>query len=183
MKRKSSSKITVKSKSDPTNLAVKAGIIIGVLLVIVIGANFLMGQNTTKSPGSPGTTYSPDDLFSMCIEHATIAKHYHWELEIFISGEKQNIPANIGIQSNCMRPIHTHDISGTVHVELPEGAGNLKPTIGDFFTIWGETLSSSELLGQQGVLKASINGQTYNAAVIVDYAPSNGDAIVLSLES
>ena len=183
MKRKSSSKITVKSKSDPTGLAMKAGIIIGVLLVIVIGANFLIGQNTTKSPGSLGTTYSHDDLFSMCIEHATVASHYHWKLEIFLAGEKYTIPANIGIQSGCMRPIHTHDSSGTVHVELPEGAESLKPTVGDFFTIWGETLAPNELLGRQGVLKATVNGQTYNAANIADYAPRDGDTIVLTLES
>ncbi len=182
MDRKSTKKITVKTKSDPASIAMKAGIIVGVLIILVIGANFLIGQNTGNL-GSPGNTYTHDDIFTMCIDHATIARHYHWNLEIYLNGEKYTMPSNIGVQSNCMRPVHTHDTSGTVHVELPDGAESMTPSVGDFFQIWGQTLAPNELLGQQGSLTVTLNGQSYDAASMGDYTPNDGDTIVLSLNS
>src|SRR3989475_4379207 len=50
------------------------------------------------------------------------------------------IPANIGFSSDCARPLHTHDTSGTIHVETDV---NQNYTIGDFFLIWGKVFNSS----------------------------------------
>src|SRR5437870_11139268 len=40
------------------------------------------------------------------------------------------IPGGIGFSSTCARPLHTHDTSGTIHVETDV---NQNYTIGDFF--------------------------------------------------
>ncbi len=53
---------------------------------------------------------------------------------------RQVIPANVGLGSNCIRPIHTHDGSGTLHVETDQ---NRDYTLADFFLIWGKVFNSS----------------------------------------
>ncbi len=52
----------------------------------------------------------------------------------------QLIPANIGLLPNCNRPLHTHDASGTIHVETDE---NRDYVLGDFFFVWGKIFNNS----------------------------------------
>ncbi len=49
------------------------------------------------------------------------------------------IPSNVGIVS-CGKPLHTHDASGTIHVETDVDRNY---TIGDFFLIWGKIFNSN----------------------------------------
>lgn len=72
------------------------------------------------------------------IDHAQAVMHTHTNLSIIINGEKQYLPANIGITEQGMRIIHTHDDSGQLHVESPYIRIY---TLGDFFTIWGKKFS------------------------------------------
>ena len=43
--------------------------------------------------------------------------HWHVNLSIIIKGEKQEIPANIGIGA-IHQPIHTHETDGVIHLEF-----------------------------------------------------------------
>lgn len=70
--------------------------------------------------------------------------HIHPHLKIIINGTEQIIPANIGITLACMHPIHTHDASGTLHVESPEQRDF---TLGDFFAVWQKPFSHDQILG------------------------------------
>ena len=47
------------------------------------------------------------------------AFHWHSELAIYVKGEKQDIPANIGIGA-VHQPVHTHNDSnqGIIHLEF-----------------------------------------------------------------
>jgi hypothetical protein len=65
---------------------------------------------------------------------ATLLYHSHPGVSIVINGSSFTIPANVGINGNCLRPVHTHDTSGTIHIETDE---NRDYTLGDFFLIWG----------------------------------------------
>ena len=62
-----------------------------------------------------------------------------------------------------MKPIHSHDASGKLHVELPKNYGRT-PTLGDFFAIWSEwagqtiELNRNTLLGETGSVLLSSNG-------------------------
>lgn len=80
----------------------------------------------------------------------TIAAHYH----IFIQGV--DVPSNIGIDPklyndhsldefgiNGFAPIHTHDTSGTVHIET---ARDRPYTMGYFLSIWGVKANSACLV-------------------------------------
>jgi hypothetical protein len=76
--------------------------------------------------------------------HYNLAMHTHQMLRIVILGEEQLIPANVGIQGNIMRPVHTHDTTGQLHVE----AACIRDfTLGDFFEIWGERFDGECILG------------------------------------
>jgi len=84
--------------------------------------------------------------------------HIHPVLRITINGQNVAIPANIGIDPSLwkdhsldsygmmagMAPLHTHDASGTIHVE---STTTRDYTVGEFFGIWGETFDAQEVLG------------------------------------
>src|SRR5581483_8345176 len=62
--------------------------------------------------------------------------HIHQHLDLFIDGQSVPVPSGIGIQEaqGFISPIHTHDLSGIIHVESPFAADF---TLGQFFDIWG----------------------------------------------
>jgi hypothetical protein len=70
--------------------------------------------------------------------------HFHPLLAVYVDGKRIRVPADIGIDpkrdSMQMAGLHTHDASGTIHVEGVEHA-----TLGQFFSIWGVALSSTRL--------------------------------------
>lgn len=64
------------------------------------------------------------------------ALHIHQHLDMNINGSVVSVPAEIGINeaAGFISPIHTHDVSGVVHVE----SNVVKDfTLGQFFDIWG----------------------------------------------
>lgn len=69
------------------------------------------------------------------------AFHWHPELTIYVKGEKQEIPENIGIGA-VHQPIHTHDDSGqgVVHMEFQGMARKQDITLGQFFKNWGKDI-------------------------------------------
>ncbi len=74
------------------------------------------------------------DPLKSCVNHAG-GMHIHPDLSISIDGAAQEIPANIGVSVACMRPVHTHDSTGIIHVEFPRKHDF---TLRDFFTVWDE---------------------------------------------
>ncbi|MGH9925676.1 MAG: hypothetical protein ACRD5B_09895 [Nitrososphaeraceae archaeon] len=73
--------------------------------------------------------------------------HIHPKLNITVNGQPQLIPKDIGIHSSLykdhsldrygmsgMAPLHTHDDTGTLHVESNV---NRNYTLGQFLKIWG----------------------------------------------
>lgn len=63
--------------------------------------------------------------------------HWHAELDLYVKGMKQDIPADIGIGS-VHQPVHTHDASGTIHLEFPGLVRRQDTTLGQFFKNWGK---------------------------------------------
>ncbi len=60
--------------------------------------------------------------------------HIHQHLDITINGQNIIVPANIGIATTFISPLHTHDTGGIIHIESPV---NKDFTLGQFFTEWG----------------------------------------------
>jgi hypothetical protein len=80
--------------------------------------------------------------------------HGHAHLSIFVNGVAKAIPANIGIvaartgQAACDYPLHTHDLSGMLHMHA---LTRTVFTLGQFFTVWGQTLSTTNIAGFTGL--------------------------------
>ena len=91
--------------------------------------------------------------------------HWHPELSIYIKGAKQEIPANIGI-GVTHQPLHTHDNTGVIHLEIQGLVTRDDIKIGRFFKIWGKLFNSNCILdscnGPNGKVKMLVNGRENN---------------------
>ena len=84
---------------------------------------------------------NPDPISQDCLDHNGLARHDHATLQIFINGEQESVPGNVGIMTDIcnkegeeMHAVHTHDSSGRLHIESNE---DIDIPIGVFFDIWG----------------------------------------------
>lgn len=109
--------------------------------------------------------------------------HWHPELSIFIKGQKQEIPADLGIGIKH-QSIHTHDSSGILHLEI-QGLVRKKDTqLGRFFKIWGKQFNSSCILefcnGPDGSVKMFVNDNPNTE--LENYQMKDGDKIEIRYE-
>ncbi len=72
--------------------------------------------------------------------HQQLAIHIHPELTITVDGENEVIPANVGIVGTCMAELHTHDTTGTIHVETATQERFAQIAFADFFDVWGRSV-------------------------------------------
>lgn len=99
-----------------------------------------------------------------CLLNMPEAYHVHAHVSIFLDGEPLAVPANIGIHnqepSRCFYGIHTHDLSGKIHVEFAAPGAY---TLGQLFAIWGQPLEPDNVAGLTG--KPIVVYSTDNATV------------------
>ncbi|MBA2686240.1 MAG: hypothetical protein H0U66_17285 [Gemmatimonadaceae bacterium] len=97
-------------------------------------------------------------------------QHIHVHLTIIANGVQRAVPLAIGavgsevisnfvVDARCFYWLHTHDATGIVHVEAPVSTAF---TLGDFFGIWGEPLSRSNVGGFQGSVVAYVDSTRYD---------------------
>lgn len=88
--------------------------------------------------------------------------HWHPELTITIKGQKQEISANIGI-GVTHQPVHTHDTTGVIHLEISGRVIEDDIKLGKFFGIWDKQFNSNCVFdscnGPDGKVKMLVNGQ------------------------
>jgi hypothetical protein len=77
-----------------------------------------------------------------------LVTHFHPHLTIKIDGKAVTIPAGIGILGpKGVLPIHTHATDGLLHVETI--VPNMTFQLRDFFAIWGQTFTPTDILGHK----------------------------------
>jgi hypothetical protein len=80
--------------------------------------------------------------------------HIHTHLSIVLNGELLTIPEQLGqvpatsTAPGCFYQIHNHDKAGRLHIESPVP---VTYTLGSFFKIWGQPLSSTNVAGITGL--------------------------------
>lgn len=80
--------------------------------------------------------------------------HVHTHLAIVVNGQMMAIPNFLGqvpataTTAGCFYEIHVHDRSGKLHIESDVARSY---TLGSFFRIWGQTLSTSNVAGFSGM--------------------------------
>ena len=70
--------------------------------------------------------------------------HIHAHLAVFDHGKPVGVPSDVGrpILAGCLYWLHTHTSDGIIHVESPVVRSF---TLGDFFAIWGEPLTKTQV--------------------------------------
>lgn len=147
-------------------------VVVVVVLVVAgyFGLPYILGAHS-------GSAF---DVVGYCGGEGTI-EHYHPLLVINVGGTQREVPADIGISPTETNPadvctsgghaIHTHDGSGVVHIELPAIPPS-DPTLGQFFTIWGQPLSSAQVWSYPGTVTATMyNSDTHRS---IDYSSNPG---------
>lgn len=122
-----------------------------VIIAIVIG---VLGWYIVNLPQTP-----ENDIIS------SYGIHWHPELSIYIKGQKQEVSANIGIGVNH-QPIHTHDTTGVLHLEIQGRVTKDGIKLSRFFKIWSKQFNSNCIFdscnGPDGKVKMLVNGQENN---------------------
>ena len=104
--------------------------------------------------------------------------HWHSEIKISILGQKQEIPADIGI-GVVHNPIHTHDNTGAIHLEFSGLVRKDDTLLGKFFEIWGKKFNKDCIFdkcnGSEGKIKMLVNGNQNDE--FENYLMKDGDKI------
>ena len=87
-------------------------------------------------------------VLDICVEHSEGMSHFHANLFIEINGNTVAIPEAVGVSEDCMSPVHTHDDTGLLHIELP-ASEQMTITVSDFFLVWGKEFSSTKLMNSE----------------------------------
>ena len=153
----------------------KSFIIYGVIIII----SFLIIWLTLYSIKSINECKTADVSMLSIKDHSRISTHDHAKLKIFIDSKEQLIPANIGVYSDYMRPLHTHDGSGEIHIEGP-CVRDYK--LGDFFTVWGKQFNSQCLFENcEGDLIMKVDGLENN--IFENLILKDGQEIVIDFKT
>jgi hypothetical protein len=132
--------------------------ILGIAAVVGVGVFLLVRPDETERPSGPlpgelrteapwpangDQAQARSEAIGLPPE-SPVTMHEHSNLQIFVHGETQPIPTDIGIDTSVdpafVSSLHTHDETGTVHMESSESRTF---TVGEFFDIWGVRLSPS----------------------------------------
>jgi hypothetical protein len=142
--------------------ATLAALLSGLLLIAAA-----CGQGGTQAGGNyPTINGIPCDLGE------GLAFHIHAHVAIYANGQPLTVPYGIGIgkpwqvqqstegpfvvSGSCFYWLHTHTEDGIIHIESPV---QRTFTLGDFFAIWGQPLSSSQAASATGPVIAYVNGE------------------------
>lgn len=121
--------------------------------------------------GSPQPGQSVDGI--QCQAGEQVAVHTHSRLTIFVDGQSKAVPAGVGIADPQLQPgigvpfvargacfswLHTHAADGIIHTEAPV---RQRFTLGDFFDVWGQPLSSTQVGPAKGHVTALINNRVW----------------------
>lgn len=108
-------------------------LIVGVILLSCLILSVLFRQKFLETR---------QHMLASCVSHETSQNHQHAEFFLYQDSTQIEIPGGIGLTPTCMHPVHTHDNSGTIHMEYPRSA---RFTLGDFFAMQGIVFSDTQV--------------------------------------
>jgi hypothetical protein len=103
--------------------------------------------------------------------------HIHTRLTVFVNGESVKVPYGVGIADpqaqptsagpfvgggSCFSWLHTHAADGIIHIESPV---RRTYTLGNFFDVWGQPLSATQVGPHKGTVTAIYNGKAWTGDV------------------
>lgn len=118
----------------------KSGLIVGIVIAVVLIALFAIPR-ITHPKGEAIAKWNDSGIECIDEVNVPLREHFHPHLTILVDGKMEPMLSQIGIVPGCVAEVHTHDASGTIHVESPNA--NKKFALQDFFTVWGQTIARS----------------------------------------
>jgi len=130
---------------------------------------------TSSSPVArldPATGQTVDGI--ACERQEQALYHIHAHLAIFVRGQPRQVPEGIGIPNpqtqpstegpfvvsgSCFYWLHSHAADGVIHVEAPV---QRTFTLGDWFDLWGQPLTSAQVAADSGTVIAYVNGRRHD---------------------
>jgi hypothetical protein len=113
-----------------------------------------------------------------CQTGEQLAYHIHAHIAVYSNGALQAVPRGIGItpptteqnssegtfiaSGGCFYWLHTHTQDGVIHIESPTPKTY---TLGNFFDIWQQPLTSTRVSTALGNVVAYVNGKQYKGDV------------------
>jgi hypothetical protein len=161
------------------------------LAVVIAGGIGLIvvstGSSSTSSGGGTGTGATGPLLTSAdsmatgntvdgikCEQNEQLAYHIHAHLAIFVNGSQRTIPEGIGILpprqtqngatgpivvgGQCLYWLHAHTADGVIHIESPT---QTLYTLGQYFDIWRQPLSPTQVGPATGTVTTYVNGKRF----------------------
>lgn len=108
-----------------------------------------------------------------CQSDEQVAFHIHTRLTVFVNGKSMKVPYGVGIADpqaqptqagpfvgggSCFSWLHTHAADGIIHIESPIERAY---TLGNFFDVWGQPLSTTQVGPHMGTVTAVWNGKVW----------------------
>jgi hypothetical protein len=156
-----------------------AAVVIGIVTTVIVTGG---GSSTTSSAQTPpalapvdtAATGNPVDGIQ-CQAGEQLVYHIHAHLSVYVNGAQRSIPAGIGIApprqavtqndgtpfvigGSCLYWLHSHTADGIIHVESPT---QTTYTLGNWFDIWRQPLSATQVGPAQGTVIAYVDGQRF----------------------
>ncbi|MDQ6826627.1 MAG: hypothetical protein M3Z14_05425 [Candidatus Eremiobacteraeota bacterium] len=123
----------------------------------------VIGLDNTFSPVD-GDGGSGNTIDGVPCDNGAIPYHFHAHVSLLINGNRLAIPDAIGLHypgvegtngltfaTLCYYHLHTHDATGLIHIEASVPTTF---TLGQLFAVWGQPLSSTNVAGYSGTVKA-----------------------------
>jgi hypothetical protein len=130
----------------------------------------IAANGSSLAPAGVTDITSPVDGIS-CSSTEQLVFHIHVHLAVYVNGALKLLPPGVGIgpplqfqqasagpfvgSGSCFSWLHTHDSTGVIHIESPV---QRVYTLGNFFDIWGQPLSTTQVGPAQGAVTATVNG-------------------------
>lgn len=123
-----------------------------------------------------------------CLAQLSEPFHHHVHLSIFVNGQQLAVPFGVGMyqpgggksgyiyHTTCLYFIHTHDRTGVIHIESKVDQAY---TLGTFFKLWGEPLTSTQIAQFTGPVSIYINGTLDTTDPIASVPLTPGSDITL----
>jgi len=148
-------------------------ILVGIIYLISLGFS-AMNKESLDCKTAPATEINIGG-------HANLKLHIHSNLIIKINEVQYNLPANIGVATGILRPLHTHDPDNKVHIEGP-CARDFK--LGEFFQVWNKEFNENQIFDYatpNGTLTMTVNGVPNTQ--FENYVMRDEDKIVIEYKS
>ncbi len=147
--------------------------------LLVLATLFVVNQLPSNSPTLLASTdrqaqgQAVDGI--SCDTSEQVVYHIHAHLAVYTNGRPRIIPEGIGIVpptqivqtsagpfvagGKCFYWLHSHTSDGIIHVESPS---ERVYTLGNYFDIWNQPLSATQVGPAHGAVTAYVDGQRFS---------------------